>query len=160
MKLINTTVSMKKITLLTALLIGMFAFSQTSMTEYNYLSKGYLLDKQTGRDLKDGYRMDLVTNTVSQILNDGSNSINRMITVYKFVRVKDEKAVALLIIEKREDTNFESYICVPSPKSVSAVRNIASKDFFSRIENKESSTLAAYHYYWLALQVLAETNTN
>ncbi|MCP4051719.1 MAG: hypothetical protein GY739_01430 [Mesoflavibacter sp.] len=147
---------MKKIIFILCALISITAFSQTSMEEYNYLTKGYLLDKQTGRDLKSGYRMDATIPPFSQNINDGKNTITRKLRILKFVRTEDEKVVALLVIENREDTGYEGYICVPSILSSSEVKNLASKDFFSRAENKSSETVSAYHYYWLSLQILGK----
>ena len=151
---------MKKFTLIFCLFISYYSFSQTSMEEYNYLSKGYLLDKNTGRDFKSGYRMDDSIKPISHTIYNGKDSINRILKVYKFVRIKDDKVVALLVMEKREDVNHEKYYCVPSPLSSTEVQNQASKDFLPKVKNKKDVAFTIAHYYWLALQALADTYTN
>ena len=151
---------MKKFITACALLIATIsiATAQTSMTEYNYLTKGYKLDLETGRDLKNGYKLVPLTKKFSQPVNSGVLSTVREVSVFKFIDISKGKTIALLLIQKRIDTDHTSYICVPSTKSVDAVRNKASNDFFELRETDSADALAAYHYYWLSLQVLADTN--
>ncbi|MDH7912554.1 hypothetical protein [Winogradskyella sp. SYSU M77433] len=123
---------------------------QTTMTEYNYLTKGYKLDLETGRDIKNGYRISLACPTITQKLNGAERSI----TIYKFILLEEERTVALLVKLGRTDTNYIGYYCLPDNKSDIEVLEKATKDFFDDNQKLNDLEFAKTHYLWLSLNSL------
>lgn len=82
---------------------------QTTLEEYNYITKGYKVQSESGLDMKKGYEfvdLDKVSTKIATA---------EMKCLY---RIKDNKKeiAAYMIIYKREGREAE-YICVPNPKS-------------------------------------------
>jgi hypothetical protein len=84
-------------------------YAQTTLEEYNYVTKGYKVQSESGLDMKKGYEFEDLDKVSTKI------ATAEMKCLY---RVKDNKKeiAAYLIIYKRESRDAE-YICVPSPKS-------------------------------------------
>jgi hypothetical protein len=87
-------------------------FSQTTtQEEYNYITKGYKIQLESGLDMKKGYSLVELGNWR---LNHGSEKRN---TTFKgLVRSGQTKPCAIMMIYKREDiaNGAEFYICIPS----------------------------------------------
>jgi hypothetical protein len=142
---------MRRILLLLAIVIvNQYGYSQTTMTEYNYLTKGYQLDLETGRDIKNGYELLMATpNTESKV-----NGVARTISVSKFILIEENRTVALLIKISRKDTNYVKYLCLPDWDSTKDVKDKAKLDFFKQYEYAKEKELAAAHYLWLSLNTI------
>jgi len=91
--------------------------AQTTQEEYNYVTRGYKIDIETGHDIKNGYEMkdiDRVQQTTK------SNSIGREAWLKRFSRKSTNATAAYLIIYQRAGQEKE-YFCVPtlnSPKEL------------------------------------------
>ena len=61
---------MKKLTIAIMLMLCSFVLiSQTTMEEYNYITKGYKIMLESGLDLKEGYEIkDYYTHKVSEFI--------------------------------------------------------------------------------------------
>ncbi len=111
---------MKKKFLLTAILLTTFFFSnklnaQTTLEEYNYLTKGYKVQIESGLDMKKGYEIELY---------DGADTGIRSVKLMILNRLKGQvkEKAAFLIIYTREGLPPE-YICVPNPYSDEEIMN-------------------------------------
>ena len=82
---------------------------QTTMEEYNYVTKGYKVQIESGLDMKKGYEFKSIDTVSTKI------ATAEMKILYRLKENKKDIA-AYLIIYKREARNIE-YICIPNPKS-------------------------------------------
>lgn len=102
---------MKKtiIFLFTAMTVSLTGLSQTTAEEYNYLTKGYKVQIESGLDMKKGYEFEDVDAVTAGV---------RTATLKKLVKVNggQKKTAAYLIIYQKEG-NPKEYICVPNPNS-------------------------------------------
>lgn len=120
----------------------------TTETEYNYVSKGYKIQLESGLDMKTGYRFE----------DKGSfgveySSYSRMVS-YKFL-FKDgaEKPCAILMILNRTDTDFESHLCIPTLNSSEEILKKSREDYFSAVNDWSSSSKA---YSWGMIQMISK----
>lgn len=102
---------MKKIIIL-LFVIGTYCnlFAQTTQEEYNYLTKGYKIQLESGLDMKKGYSLKDLGDWG---LNHGSE--NRNCTFKGLVRDGQNKPCAILMIYKRTDISNGAvfHICIP-----------------------------------------------
>lgn len=99
----------KIIIALSLICIALHGISQTSLEEYNYITKGYKVQMESGLDMKKGYELeDLKSNTAGV----------RTASLKKLVKVNAGKkqTVAYMIVYQKEQSPRE-YYCIPSPKS-------------------------------------------
>ncbi len=83
--------------------------AQTSLKEYNYLSKGYKTDLDEGRDMIQGYELKDV---------DSKSTKERTATLKVMHRVNGaNKEIAAYLIIYTKNGNAPEYICIPHPAS-------------------------------------------
>jgi hypothetical protein len=82
---------------------------QTTLEEYNYVTKGYKVQIESGLDMKKGYEFTSIDTVSTKI------ATAEMKILFRLKENKKEIA-AYLIVYKREGRNVE-YICIPHPKS-------------------------------------------
>ncbi len=108
------------------------AFSQTTLEEYNYLTKGYKIQIESGLDMKKGYRFeDLHDNSV--ISNSEKGPIKRTMHFKGLYREGENIPCAVLIIYNRLDNKFRDYICIPHWESSKEIWNMC----FDKIKGYE-----------------------
>ena len=113
---------MKKMKVFTSMLILLVVFisgstfGQTTMEEYNYVTKGYKIQIESGLDMKKGYTFtDLFENVIT------TGSTVRKCTFKALMRTNQAKPCAILCIYTRSDNNYSDYVCIPttdSPKEI------------------------------------------
>lgn len=106
-----------------AILVFQFAKSQTTETEYNYITRGLLQDKKDGRDMKEGYTMQLVTSPT--IINYGDKSW-RSVTLFYFKKGTVNKA---FILECTDSKGNKRYMCIPAYNSAQPIWDMAFNEF-------------------------------
>jgi hypothetical protein len=79
------------------------------MEEYNYVTKGYQIQVESGLDMKKGYEIETI-----DTMSDG----DRFAELKSLIRTKDNtrKIAAYMIVYSRKGSPKE-YICIPSFKS-------------------------------------------
>ena len=100
----------KKIILALSLFcISLNGISQTSLEEYNYITKGYKVQMESGLDMKKGYELEDIKSHTSGV---------RTASLKKLVKVNAGKkqTVAYMVVYQKEQ-NPKEYYCIPSPKS-------------------------------------------
>lgn len=101
--------------MLTILISITKSFGQTTQEEYNYLTKGYKVQVESGLDMKKGYQLqDLNYQTIT------SGSTERTCTFKAFIRNGETKPCAILCIYSR-DKSIIDYLCIPTydtPKAI------------------------------------------
>ena len=107
---------MKKIKLLfaTVLFTTLFfttkSYSQTTQEEYNYISKGYKVQVESGLDMKKGYTL---VDLGKWGLDAGSE--HRECVFKGLMRTGQTKPCGIMMIYHRTDNNGVTwYICIPS----------------------------------------------
>lgn len=106
--------SLKKVILIVFVIFFSFLsriHSQTTQEEYNYLTKGYKIQVESGLDVKKGYTIKDLGNWG---LNSGSES--RSCEFKALIRQGQTTPCAVLLIYKRTDIaeGIKHYICIPS----------------------------------------------
>lgn len=91
-------------------------FAQTTQVEYNYLTKGYKIQIESGLDMKKGYELrDYGT------WGTNYNSFKRNATFKGLYRNGDETPCALLMVFKKTNNKYVDYICIPHYNSEDSV---------------------------------------
>lgn len=90
------------------------AYSQTTLEEYNYVTKGYKVQIESGLDMKQGYKLE------DAIIEKkfGERSISAK-ALYKIKNTTKQKVAYMLIYRKAG--NETEYICIPQPNSGSEI---------------------------------------
>lgn len=94
--------------------IAVSSFSQTSQEEYNYITKGYKVQIESGLDMKKGYSFEDID------LRKTSERTAQLKAFYKTKEGNKKELVAYMIIYTRSGKASE-YICIPHPKSEDSI---------------------------------------
>lgn len=97
--------------------------AQTTQEEYNYLTKGYKIQVESGLDMKKGYYFDDLIET--KIV---SNTGLRQSEFKALYREGQTMPCAVLCIYKNVSNNFVSYICLPTYNSDTEIWSQFSSD--------------------------------
>jgi len=90
--------------------------AQTTLEEYNYLTKGYKVQMESGLDMKKGYELSSV---------DAETTSQRNAELKVLHRLKNsKKEIAAYLIIYNKTGNEKEYICVPNPKSNDEVKSL------------------------------------
>lgn len=103
---------MKKAIFLLTLFISVSAFvkAQTTEEEYNYVTKGYKVQMESGLDMKKGYTLKDLGNWSLNFGSDGT----REATFKGLYRDNSDKPCAIMLIYTRPSTNYKEYYCIPT----------------------------------------------
>ena len=84
-------------------------FGQTTLEEYNYITKGYKVQIESGLDMKKGYEFEDI---------DKQTTKERTAELKVLNRNKDnKKEIAAYMIVYKRTGNPAEYICIPHPNS-------------------------------------------
>ena len=141
---------MKKRIIFNLIISGLLIFSpilngQTTLEEYNYITKGYKAQIESGLDMKKGYEFanfDTVSTKIATV---------EMETLYR-IKEKRKEVAAYMIIYNRTGRAIE-YICIPNPKSDKEIiekYRTALWDGFSEASSKGQliSLIISKHLMW------------
>lgn len=99
----------------------------TTEEEYNYLTKGYKIQVESGLDMKKGY--SLIDMGTYQLSFKGENgNYVRTVKFKGLLRDGDANNCAILCICERKDTGFKKYICIPSNNASTKLWNKTSDE--------------------------------
>ena len=92
------------------LIASLSAMGQTTQEEYNYITKGYKIQVESGLDMKKGYSFfDLRPAVLKWANGEARNCYFKAL-----VRDGESKPCAIMMIYKRFDVGAEYYICIPT----------------------------------------------
>jgi len=91
------------------LLLTTFAFGQTTQDEYNFITKGYKIQVESGLDMKKGYSLKDITE-----YSTNSDGTIRKVEFKALIRDGEKKPCAILCKYKRVDTERTEYLCIPT----------------------------------------------
>lgn len=145
---------MKKLVLLITLLFFSLSFSQnngTTIEEFNYLTKGYKIQIESGLDMKKGYTLYKYPN--SSIVSYGTKEktdFTRETNLYILYRDNEIEPAAFLFNEKRSDTGYNLYYCIPNNQASPEIKKLA-RDYFFSNHNDYNDSARAYQYNAMTL---------
>jgi len=110
---------MKTLQTLFALLICCYSFAQgTTQEEYNYVTKGYKIQQESGLDMKKGYSIKpldvMVTGIVSSSNGFKTEANEAFVSASGLYRNAEVKPCAIIIKYYNRGKNFTEYFCIPS----------------------------------------------
>ena len=108
---------MKKLFLFLFILSSGFAYSQTTLDEYAYMTKGYATMQSQGLGLKQGYT---ATDKGSYVIDYGSYKMTAQ--VLYLMRADNSYAGAIVIVENSKN-GVKKYFCVPAKNSDMVIWN-------------------------------------
>ena len=110
---------MKKSILIFALLLSAVTFvkSQTTEEEYNFITKGYKVQLESGLDMKKGYTLK---DLGSWSLNFGTDG-TRDASFKGLYKDNATKPCAIMLIYKRPSTGYTEYYCIPTTDAPQAL---------------------------------------
>jgi hypothetical protein len=92
-----------------------YTFSQTTLEDYNYITKGYKEDVAMGKDFKAGYAMKSLY--TSEWFDKGGAQI-RKFEIARYVNSKNPgNTIAVMILLKDQSDRVEWVFCMPSEGS-------------------------------------------
>jgi len=130
----------KSIIVVFCLYLPIKSFTQTTLEEYNYVTKGYKIQIESGLDMKKGY----------EFIDLGSKEVGtRKAELKALHRIKnngDKEIAAYMVVYKKQGLKTE-YICVPHPESTEEIKLMYAfqlYDFKSNTNSSERLQLIAY----------------
>jgi hypothetical protein len=116
---------MKKTCLLLLMLTWGIVWSQeTTMDEYNYLTKGYQIQMSSGLDTKQGYKF----------IDQGTYPLDaggyQLVTTVRYLwRTTNNSYAGAIVMIHNSKNNITNYFCVPTKNSGQDMWNLAMTDF-------------------------------
>lgn len=133
--------------------------AQTSLAEYDYLTKDYKQDLGTGRNIKSGYKLDFIKASRNRVLVNGNTQI-RGVIIRSFKKTEENRIVALLVEFIRVDKGNRSstYSCIPSSRSAKSILDKAQTDFFKLTEtnNSKDKNIQNSQYFYNAMRLIGD----
>lgn len=135
---------MKLLSIFAFVMLSFIASAQTTEQEYNYVTKGYRIQIESGLDMKAGY-----------ILKDVSNEKSSYATlaIKKLIR-KDKNETAAYMLIYQTFGGGQEYICVPSPNSSANVLNLYWKALYDDNPNVNTSKRLRMIAYYLTTNLV------
>lgn len=121
---------MKRTVLATVLLaIGVISYSQTTMEDYNFLTKGLKITLENGLEMKSSYNLQEVTSFKNE---------ETKLVLFNFYKAADQtqEPSALSLIAVREDGE-RVYLCLPLTTSDDEIINLCYNDLRQKLTKSE-----------------------
>lgn len=146
------------------LFISISVFSQnrnTTIEEYNYITKGYKIQVESGLDMKSGYTLKNVKQNFSSTFKIAGIPVTRKTTFKVLYKDGEKTPCAVMMICERKDTSYKEYFCLPSTNS--DLWETFYKDYIKNLETEEANlssnertTLhSKYSYYLHSLKMIS-----
>lgn len=145
-------------------LFSISVFSQkrsTTIEEYNYITKGYKIQLESGLDMKSGYTLKNVKQNFSSTFKIAGLPVLRK-TSFKVLYKDDEKMpCAVMMICERKDNGYKEYFCLPSANSnlwetfyEDYTKNLVTEE--ANLSSNERTKLhSLYSYYLHSLKMIS-----
>lgn len=113
------------------------SYAQTTEEEYNYITKGYQVQLESGLDMKKGYTLtDLGNSWFNQPMLDQTIQ-KREVSFKGLIRQGEIHPCAIMMNFKRTDISHGAnyFLCIPHPKSSEDIWNRALKDMLDKTKD-------------------------
>ena len=87
---------------------------QTTLEEYNYLTKGIKIQLENGLDMKKGYSLEEVDKARFEVRSAVLSRLTR----------SDSKIAAYLLRYQKDENSVVEYYCIPHPKSTQGIKDL------------------------------------
>src|ERR1035437_5469051 len=98
--------------------------AQTTLEEYNYVTKGYKTQLESGLDMKKGYELK----QIHKRMLTGKDGVNRQFTMFALVRSADKSVACYMVKYQNLSENKDKYMCIPDNASDASILNKAIAD--------------------------------
>lgn len=134
--------------------LSVVSYSQTTLEEYNYITKGYKVQIESGLDMKKGYTL---TNLGDWGLTFGTEKRN--VEFKGLYRANESLPCAIMMIFKRTDipTGATYYVCIPHPKSDESIWKLTLD--FVNTHTSEKSTAMSKTIIWALMKFASQEAT-
>ena len=140
---------MKKTLIAFLLTFSVFqCYSQTTVDEWNYITKGYKIQKESGLDMKKGYELVFVTSA-----NFQDPGVLRTFIFKKLIKISDKKVHAIMVeymFQNRRGTAI-NYFCIPLKNSSPEIWGMVANEI-RRFTNQDLSTA----YNWALIKYITD----
>ena len=117
---------------------------KTTLEEYNYITKGYQIQVESGLDMKQGYE---VYNVDSKTISNRSAELKCLIRTNTPI-----KEIACYFIVYKKDNRVIDYLCIPGPHSDISILNKYWNQIYDAPFSSEKLQLFTYlislHMQW------------
>ncbi len=129
----------------------------TTLEEYNYMSKGYKIQSESGLDMKKGYRFKDLDPHYVELTNEKGQSYQRKIEVRLLIREGEVKPCGILLIYKRTDNGVTIYLGVPNRNSPKEIWSKYSEDFSAELMTTDKDPKGiGYAVMWCLSKTLSD----
>lgn len=145
---------MKKTLTLLGLFITATLFGQTTLKEYNYVTKGIQVALDAGLDMKEGYELRNVGQTTVTDLFSNWSSEDRNEMVGFHILIREDGTVASYLLTHNGSVgnhDFIQILCIPTGKTDAEIMNLAKSQFFKDDEYKSQTDGARY---WAFIELM------
>ena len=148
---------MKKLSIFLILLLlsAIVSFGQTTMEEFNYITKGYKVQIESGLDMKKGYTLEDLGEWGLEYSNGGTRK-----TYFKgLYRENENTPCAIMMIYKYSESDNIYYICIPHPDSDEEIWDLTLK-FISDNFSSSQNIMMAQAIIWALMHFASQEATN
>ncbi len=125
---------MKKIIVVFSIVFTQSVYSQTTMEEWRYMTKGYSIQKESGLDMKKGYELKKMYTSQSTVIG----GLKRTFNFIELFRLSDNTTCGIIVeyIKVENGKKSISYFGIPAKYTESEVWN-AARESILNFSNKE-----------------------
>jgi hypothetical protein len=132
----------------------------TTEKEFAYISKGYQEDALSGRDIINGYEVELISSNAT-LVTENRLSVSRSTLVYRLIRKETKETAAFMIKNVRKDNGTTEIFCLPNANSDNSIWTKARDIYLASSEAKKCDLAGAnFAYNWNVLMMFSELMTN
>ena len=145
MKLTSATLAL----FLSASLVG-----QTTIKEFNYVTKGIEVAINSGLDMKDGYELRHISKTILKDAYTNWSNEDRNEEVAFHLLMREDNTVASYILTHAGSVgthDFTQVLCIPTGKTDLSIMNMAKEQFFNDSDYKPETDAARY---WAFIELM------
>ena len=131
--------------------VSLSAMGQTTQEEYNYITKGYKIQVESGLDMKKGYSFYELHPTILK----WSEKESRNCYFKALIRDGESKPCAIMMIYKKFDVGAEYYICIPTLNTPDDIWQQTFQDLI-KISEAEDAKQLMHAMVWSLMKLSSE----
>jgi hypothetical protein len=128
-------------------------FAATNLDDFNYLTKGYQIQTESGLDMKQGYTLQKISGRPFSAIVGNDTRFTEFYSLFK--EGIDKPKATLLILYNSKTPNEKTYFCIPAFNSANDIWEKAKSDWFSKTIGWD---IASKSYFWSTLTAISYLN--